>query len=489
MPATPTETALTFGPFELRPGQKLLLERSKPVRLGSRAFELLCALIERPGEIVARDELVARVWPRSVVEETSLRVQLASLRRTLGDGRNGARYITNDRGRGYSFVGQVNVKGDSSASALDPALAEPPHNLPQRLTSLVGRDETIAALGAQLSSRRLVSLVGPGGMGKSTVALAVARERLSSYEGGAWFVDLAQVSGPSLVSHALGAVLGIAVDPSDPWPALAGFLHNRQMLIVLDNCEHVIAAASQLATGILRCAPAVNVLVTSREALYEDGEWIHRLPALATPSVSDALDCEAAMTFPSVQLFVERAAARSAGFSLSERNVAIVQQLCRQLDGMPLAIELAAGGVEALGLPRLAARLDDMFRVMAIGQRTAPPRHRTLHAMLDWSYDLLTDTEKVVLRRLSIIHGAFTLELAGRSVSDEQLSAAEVAESVLSLCAKSLVNAEPRGETMHHRLLNTTRVYAMSKFIESEEAPTFPTPCPSSRPSSLQGEK
>jgi len=472
--------ALAFGPFVLDRSHKQLLEAGRPLHLGGRAFDLLAALTERPGEVLSRQALEARVWPHTIVEETSLRVHISALRKILGDGVAGARYIANVPGRGYSFVVPVTVLALAPEAAM-PALAaaaavtpaNPPrrtHNLPARLNHTIGRSAVIQALGERLLTRRLVSIVGPGGMGKTTVALDVAEAQLGHHPDGVWFVDLAPLSDPARVPLALALALQISVCAQDPWEALLGPLGNSRMLIVLDNCEHVIEAAARLAERVLRAAPGVHILATSREALEAEGEWVHRLSALEAPVPEDATDVAQCRAFPAVQLFAERAGANSDGFALTEANLGVVCHLCRQLDGMPLAIELAAGRIDTLGLQGLAARLDEMFALLTRGRRTALPRHVTLQALLDWSHALLTEVERVVLRRLSVFRSSFTLESATAVLASEDLPATAVVEGVIGLAAKSLVAVDVSGEAVLHRLLYTTRTYAADKLQRSGEA-------------------
>ncbi len=461
--------ALAFGPFVLDRSRKQLLENGKPLRLGGRAFDLLAALTGRSGEVLSRQELEARVWPHTIVEETSLRVHISALRKILGDGVGGARYIANVPGRGYSFVVPVAVV-DAASEPAGPAIVAAPstpgspthrnHNLPARLNHAIGRSSVAAALGERLATRRLVSIVGPGGMGKTTVALSVAEEQLGRYSDGVWFVDLAPLADPARVPMALAAALQISVSAADPWATLREPLSRSRMLVILDNCEHVIDAAARLAERMLREAPDVQILATSREALECEGEWVHRLAALEAPVPEDSTDIEQCRSYPAVQLFVERASANSDGFALTEANFAVVSHLCRQLDGMPLAIELAAGRIDSLGLQGLATRLDEMFALLTRGRRTVLPRHRTLQALLDWSHDLLTDVERVVLRRLSIFPSTFTLEDATAVLASADLPAAAVVDGVIGLASKSLVAVDVSGELVRHRLLYTTRTYA-----------------------------
>ena len=470
---------LAFGRFVLDRASKQLLEDGKVLRLGGRAFDLLCALAERSGEVLSRAELEARVWPHTVVEETSLRVHISALRKVLGDGVAGARYIANVPGRGYSFVVPVEaVDAQAAATRVEVTVVQAApapaarrlHNLPARLSHAIGRSSVTRALGERLATQRLVSIVGPGGMGKTTVALAVAESQLERFPDGVWFVDLAPLSDPGRVPLALASALNVSVPATDPWASLREPLRESRMLIVLDNCEHVIDGAATLCERVLREAPHTHILATSREALDAESEWVHRLSALDAPVPDDPTSLAQARTFAAVQLFAERAGANSDGFALGEANVDLVCHLCRQLDGMPLAIELAAARIDSLGLQGLAARLDEMFTLLTRGRRTVLPRHRTLQALLDWSHDLLTNVERVVLRRLSIFRSAFTLEAAAAVLASPDLSPEAVVDGVLGLAAKSLVAVDVDGDTVLHRLLYTTRTYAADKLASGGEA-------------------
>ena len=472
MSSTSLPATLAFGPFVLHVRQKLLTEGPVPVRIGSRALELLAALLERAGEVVSRDELVTRVWPRSVVEETSLRVHVSALRKALGCGHNGARYIANVPGRGYSFVASVATCeaaapaiGAADAAARDVA---PQHNLPPRLTRQIGRSEATAVLCNLLDQWRLVSVVGPGGMGKTTVALAVAEQRLADFAHGVRFVDLSPLTDGALVAPTVGTVLGVAAPIDDPWPVLHAHLRDKRLLIVLDNCEHVIEAAAVLADRLLKMAPGVRIVATSREPLDTEGERVHRLAALQMPAASARVGVEQAATCPAVQLFVERAMANSDSFVLDESTLEAVLQVCHRLDGIPLAIELAAARVDGLGVHGLAARLDDVFELLTRGRRTAFPRHKTLQAVLDWSYRLLDDSERVVLQRLSIFRAGFTFESAAQVVASGDTTDAQVIDAVMNLMAKSLVAIDNvDGDAVRYRLLYTTRQYAARHLQQS----------------------
>lgn len=469
----PFERTLRFGRFTLDPARKQLLADGVAVRLGGRALDLLIALVERAGEVVGHDELFAKVWPRTVVEESSLRVHLSALRKALGE--NGhVRYIANVPGRGYSFVMAVDMaftpetatRMDASASWADPA---PVSALPPRLASVIGREQVLESLAARLQSHRLVTLVGSGGIGKTTVALALAERVASRQRHGAVFVDLAPIVDPTLVPAVLAAAIGVPLPTQDAWPVLRAALAARELLVVLDNCEHVVEAAAQLAERVLRAAPGVRLLATSREPLQAESEVVQRLESLALPPPQHEVGISDALAFPALRLFVERATANADDFALTPANVAAVLQVCRHLDGVPLAIELAAARVGSLGLQELAARLDDVFRLLKRGRRTALSRHQTLQALLDWSHDLLDDDERRVLRRLSAFRSSFLLDTAAVLAGGEDLGQRRAIEGVLGLVSKSLLEFEG-GTPPRYRLLFVTRAYAADKLAASGES-------------------
>src|SRR5260221_3230315 len=379
-------SAILFGPFRLLPAERLLLRAGKPVRLGSRALDLLIALVERAGESVGKNELIARVWPDTIVEEGNLKVHVAALRRALRDGLAGNRYLINIPGRGYRFVTPVTLVEDLQPSAPLAAAAKREHNLPTGLTPLIGRADNINALTEQLQQRRLLTIVGPRGIGKTAIALAVAESLAEAYEHGIYLIDLASVSDPLLVPSALAAALGLESRSDKSLPGLIAAVRGKRMLLVLDNCEHVIASAATLAAQVLSGATRVHILATCREPLRAEGEHIYRLPPLTSPPSSAQLTAAEALAFPAVQLFVERAAASLGKFELSDADAPFVAEICTKLDGVPLAIEFAAARVDVFGIPGLASRLDDRLRLLTSGRRTALPRHQTMLATLDWSY-------------------------------------------------------------------------------------------------------
>src|ERR1700676_1948892 len=458
---------ISFGPFSLLPDQRQLLEVDKLLNIGSRAFDILLALVERPGELISKEELMARVWPNVYVEPANLTVHVAALRRVLGDGREGHRYLVNIPGRGYRFVAPVSLEDRLSPRPPQQPVQRHSHNLPNQITRLVGRAETSRALATFLSSDRLLTIVGPGGIGKTSIA--VADEVAGSYEHGVWLVDLARISDPDMLPGVLGSVLGLDTPPGTTLPAVAQSLRGKQMLLVLHNCEHSAEAAASLAVHMLQASSAARILATSREPLRAEGERRYRLPSLEVPPASAQFTAAEAMRFSAVELFVERTAARLEGFELSDHDASVVVDLCRKLDGNPLAIELAVGRIDTFGVHGLSARLNGGLRLLSGGYRTALPRHQTLRAMLDWSFDWLPESERLVLSRLAIFTGEFVLEAAISVASSDDIAAVEVADAVVSLVAKSLVNADISDKEPQYRLLEITRDYALEKLQESYE--------------------
>ena len=465
-----TNVVASFGPFRLFVAERLLEKADKPLQLGGRALDILITLVERAGEVVTRKELISRVWPDVVVEEANLRVHVAGLRKALGDGHHGASYIENVLGRGYCFVAPVTRWGSQrSLPRARPVVSDRLRKLPARLTRMVGRDDTVRALSVQLMKRRFVSIVGPGGMGKTTVAVSIAHALINDFEGAVFFIDLGALTDPSLVPTAVASALGFMVQAQDPFLSLLAFLGERRVLLLLDSCEHVIDAAAALAEPVVSEAPQAHILVTSREALRVEGEHVHLLYPLDGPLNEVGLTAAEALTFPAVQLFMERAAASGNRSELSDADAPIVASICRRLDGIALAIELAASRVSSHGIRGTAELLDNRFKLLWQGQRTALPRHQTLNALLDWSYNLLREGDKLVLCRLSAFVGVFTIE-AALSVAGSEANDADLADAVASLVAKSLISPTTIGESTYYRLLDTTQAYAAGKLTDYGEA-------------------
>jgi predicted ATPase len=334
---------------------------------------------------------------------------------------------------------------------------------------MIGRADAIDALLEQLPRHRLIAVVGPAGIGKTTVAVAAAETLITAYEHAVRFIDLAPLGDPQFVPSAVASALGLAIRSDDVVAGLTAYLQDKQILVVLDNCEHVIEATAFLAERILSSAPDVQILATSRERLRVKGEQVHRLSPLASPPVSSGLTAVQALTFPAIQLFVERAAESLEGFELRDADAPIVAEICRKLEGIALAIELAASRIDAFGVRELSTLLEDPFQLLKQGRRTALPRHRTLAAALDWSYEFIPETERTILRRLSVFAGAFTLDSATAVIAESGILGPEAVESLANLVARSLVSADVGGAVAQYRLLDTTRAYALQKLAESGE--------------------
>jgi predicted ATPase/DNA-binding winged helix-turn-helix (wHTH) protein len=458
---------MSFGPFRLFKTKRLVETADGPLHLGGRALDILIALTDRAGEVVSKRELVAQVWPDVTVDDGSLRFHIAALRKALGDGQLGARYVTNVPGRGYCFVEPVScAPAPKPLTKVGPAAAEG-HRLPSRLMRMVGRDDNVLTISAQLAAHRFVTIVGPGGIGKTTVAVSVAHAFLSEFAGAVRFIDLGTLSDPRLVASSLASALGLPVSSDNAVPTLINELREKRMLLVFDSCEHVIEAIAALGETIFMESPAIHILATSREALRVEGEHIHRLFPLDYPPDDPAITAAEVLDFPAAQLFMERVAASTNQATLSDEDAPIVAEICRKLDGIALAIELAAGRVSSYGVREIAAVLDSQIGLLWHGRRTAPPRQQTLNATLDWSFNLLSAFERAILCRLSVLVGPFTLKAALAIAGKDEIEAPKVAEAIAGLVEKSLISTDLRSEEARYRLLDTTRAYAREKLLQS----------------------
>jgi predicted ATPase/DNA-binding winged helix-turn-helix (wHTH) protein len=468
-----SRAVMRFGSCQLHLTRRELLVDGTPVHIGSRAFDILQLLVEARGQLVTKDEILTRVWPGRVVEENTLQFQISTLRKALGEDRSVLKTIS---GHGYRFAAEITAAGSEAEAPAERGVAPAAHrgdarsetNIPASTSELIGREADRSEVVKLVAAHRLVTLIGAGGIGKTRLGLEVARDLLPKFADGVWVAELAPLSDPELVPVTVAAALGLELPTGRvSSKRIAAALRSKQILLVLDNCEHVIEAAAGMAEVLLR-ATSATIMVTSREPLRAEGECIYRVPPLDVPA-EGVQDIEDLLRHGAVRLFVARARAAEPSFSADIRIAAAAAAICRRLDGIPLAIELAAARAATLGVEGLAARLDDRFGVLTGGRRTALPRHQTLRATLDWSYELLSDPERVVLRRLGIFSGSFTLEAASAIAASAEIAVSEVLDRVANLVTKSLVMADHGGTTMRYRLLETTRAYAREKLGESEE--------------------
>lgn len=463
----PSATVYRFDAFQLAPAREVLLDGDQPVRIGSRALRILTVLVERAGELIGKQELMSLVWPDTFVEEGNLKVQLSALRRVLGDA-NG-RLIANIPGRGYRFVASV-----ARLELQEPArsTARSAGYVPALLTRLIGRDNAVADLQTLLAQHRFVTLAGPGGIGKSTVAIATT-DRLTSGQKTAAFVELAAVPDSELVASAIASALGIRSMSGDPVDQIIDLIGAREILLVLDNCEHVVQRTAEIAENLLTRTPRLSILATSREPLRARGEQVYRLSPLGFPVEDADLDAAGALAYPAVALFVERAQSSADSNAFGDADVRPVVQICRQLDGLPLALELAAAQVHNFGFAELAARLGDRFSLLTRGYRTARPRQQTLRATLDWSFGLLTRREQVLLSRLGVFADAFALEAATSVCQDPGEAEQDLLDQLSNLADKSLLAIDTSHEVVRYALLETTKAYALDRLRTSGEYETI----------------
>ena len=467
MPGAAVHSKLRFGPFELSIGERTLRRDGRVLPLGGRALEILIYLTHRPGEVIAKRELIDHVWPNVTVDEVSIRVHVAAIRKALGDGQHGNRYIANIKGRGYSFVGTVvPLVGDTESSS---DRSGHRGRLTVRPLMMIGREAVIGEVSDRLRDKRFVTLLGPGGVGKTTVALAVGSAVAEEFGGEVHFVDLESVTDPRLVAGAVATSLGLALKSKYPGLELAELVGSRKLLVILDSCEHVIEGVALAAQQLYHEAEQVYLLATSRELLKVEGEHCCRVLPLDYPPDGSEQTVNAVLRYPAVQLFVRRLAARAGSFVLTDEEAPFVAEVCRKLDGIPLAIELAAGQAAALGLKNTVARLVSRPELLKLSHRTAVPRHRTLKATLDWSYDRLSAGERILLRRIAPFVGHFTLEGA-RSVAGELgAGTGEIFDAIAGLVEKSLIATRIDEAQAQYRLLDTTRAYALEKLEEHAE--------------------
>ena len=457
---------LSFGSFELSIGSRLLTNGTTIVPLGARAMDLLIVLVEQPDKTVSRRTLIERVWPERGADQVSLRVQISALRKALAQSDPNRQYIANVPGRGYRFT----VPIDSAPPAAESESASR-SSLPARLTRMVGRKHIITAIQAKLAAQRFVTIVGPGGIGKTTVAVAIAHETRSDFKSQVCFVDLGSLGAASLVAPAVAASLGLVIQTDDVVPALVDRLLEVSTLLVLDGCEHVIDGVSALAEKLFQRVPTLHLLATSREAMRVEGEYVNELPALACPPDHAKGSAKDVLQYPAVQLLVDRVRAVRGHFELTDNDAPLAAAICHRLDGIALAIELVAGRVDIYGLGKTASLLDNGLNLSWVGRRTAKASHRTLDATLAWSYGLLDPAERLVLGRLAVFSGGFTFEAVLAVAADEKVDESRVSDCIWELRSKSMIVA--RGHESRLRLLDITRTFAGQRLGESHEQDLF----------------
>lgn len=468
------------GPLEIDLDRREIRSAGAEVSIGSRAFAIIEILVQSAGEVVNKRDLMRQVWPGTFVEENTLHAHISAVRKALGAEQGGL--LKTVTGRGYQLLGGWTArKPDNKAAAESrtnaPLVESAPTraagsstNLPVVAQLLVGRAEALDQLQECLAAHRIVTLTGAGGIGKTALAREVARRLLANFTGDVRFVELASISNPDLVATTVATALGLRVgDDEISTRAVASSIRDRRVLIVLDNCEHLVDAVAELAEAVTRMSAHVTILATSRELLRIDGEYVYRVHALDVPNGD--MEFEMALQQSAVQLFTARTKALLSDFAPNAENLPTIVSICRRLDGIPLAIEFAAARVATLGLQQVAARLDDRFALLTSGRRMAIDRHQTLRATLDWSYRLLSDSEKRLFRRLAVFSGGFTLDAAAAVMKDQENDATLALDDIASLVSKSFLTLDGPAFGDRWRLLETIRAYAFEKLAESGEGP------------------
>ncbi len=457
---------------EIDLGRRELRILGATVPVGSRAFEIIEILAKSAGELVTKDELMNRIWAGAIVMDNTLRVHTAAVRKALGPYRN---LLKTEAGRGYRLLGSWTVrqqdapqpsKGFQQTGAGGESLRP---DFPASVVHLVGRAAAAQRLRDLISAYRVVTLTGPGGIGKSALALAVARDVLGEFADGGRLVELASLSDPDLVPSAVASALDLKIGGERiSADAVAQAIGEQHVLLMLDNCEHVVDAAANLAEMLVQRCPRITILATSREVLRIDNEFVHRVPPLAVPAV-EALDRDHIAGHSAVELFIVRAQGLDPDFSPQAGDLPTIAEICRRLDGIPLAIEFAAAHAATFGIQQVAMGLRDRFALLTRGRRTALPRHRTLRAALDWSYALLPQVERKLLRHLAVFPAGFSIDAAIAVTRDTELDASVVMDGIGNLVSKSLVTLDKSDAITRWSLLETIRSYAQEKLAEHAE--------------------
>jgi predicted ATPase/DNA-binding winged helix-turn-helix (wHTH) protein len=458
--------------WEIDLGRRELRSRGIPVPLGGRAFEIVTVLVQSATELVTKDHMMERVWPGAVVGEGTLHVHISAVRKALGPDRALLKTVS---GRGYRLLGSWTPQQREATAAsvysfsIRASGSPPANNFPPVIKRLIGRAAACQLVRDLVSAYRVVTLTGPGGIGKTSLAIKAVRYLLPDFEDGGWIVELASLSDPGLVPSTVASTLGLKLAGEISAESVARAVGGRHLLLVLDNCEHVIDAVANLAESFTRLCPRTTIVATSREVLQIDGESVYRVPPLDVPALGQAAP-DYIMQYSAVELFIARTKALNAGFSPHAEDLASIATICRRLDGIPLAIEFAAARAAVLSVQVVAAGLHDRFALLTAGRRTALPRHRTLRATLDWSHELLPEPERRLLRRLAVFPGGFTIDAAAAVMKDTGFDASAVLDGIANLIAKSWVALDKSGGNARWALLETIRAYALEKLVEHAEA-------------------
>ena len=462
-------TTYEFGPFRLDVDAEILFRGSEPVALGRRATTLLRVLLERPGAPVSKDALIEAAWSGLTVEESNLTVQIGALRRALAQEPGAEDWIETLPRRGYRFKGPAISSADPVDRGAIIRGGRPRNNLPAQLTSFIGRAETIEEIRRLLASNRLLTLIGIGGAGKTRLALNVGAQVLDDFADGVWLVELAGLSDPALVPQAFASTLGVKEHPDrSVVDGVIAFVQAKSLLLIMDSCEHLLAACSEFAKVLLSAATSVRILATSRETLGLVGEVSLRVPPLTMPKANGTSSAQAVLAFEAPHLFLERAVCAQPEFQVNDEGARDIARICRRLDGLPLAIELAAAQVKVLSVAQICQRLDDQIILMS--GRNRPSRHQTLQAVIDWSYQLLTDAERMTLRHLAVFAGGCTLEAAETICGGDGVASHDVLDVMARLVDKSLLVAQTQGREARYDLLETVRQFGQAKLVETGEA-------------------
>ncbi len=469
-----------FGEFEADPAAYEVRRNGRRVRLARQPMDLLLLLLERRQELVRREVIAKQLWSPEVFTDVDAGIHTAILRirQALGDSPAAPRFVETVSGKGYRFIAPVEVvvlhgpvASPDSQAGYERVPNPPRHNLPAELTTFVGRAQELCELPDMLASSRLVSLTGTGGVGKTRLAMQLARNLIHEFPHGVWLVDLAPLTLPDLLAQTIASTLGVRESRErSVREALLDTLRDRKVLLVLDTCEHLIEACAVLVERLLHEAPALRVVTTSREALAVPGEIVYRVPSLSLPDATIPPRAGPRLESEATQLFVDRAMTIDPGFRSDDDTADTIARICRRLDGIPLAIELAAARVAVLSPEHIESRLQDRFRLLTGGARTAVARQRTLEATVDWSHQLLSDRERVLFRRLAVFPASWTLEATEKICGGNGIDPGEILDLLARLVAKSLLLCEsvPASER-RYRLLETVREYARERLVEAGE--------------------